>query len=45
MNVRWMCRRDVRQLAWMLLVPALALRFLVPPAFMPGPDAGHGLPR
>ena len=43
MNVRWMCRRDVRQLVWLLLVPALALRLLVPPGFMPGTNAGHGL--
>ena len=43
MNVRWMRRREVRQLVWLLLVPALALRFMVPPGFMPGTNAGHGL--
>ena len=36
-------RRNLRQLVWLLLVPALALRLLVPPGFMPGTDAGHGL--
>ena len=39
----WMHRRSVRQLVWLLLVPALALRVLVPPGFMPGSGDGHGL--
>ena len=43
MSVRWIRRRGLRQLVWLLLVPALALRLLVPPGFMPGTDAGHGL--
>lgn len=36
-------RRHLRQLVWLLLVPALALRLLVPPGFMPGTEPGHGL--
>lgn len=36
-------RRNVARLVWLLLVPALALRFMVPPGFMPGTDEGHGL--
>lgn len=42
MNVASMRRRDVRQLVWLLLVPALAVRVLVPQGFMPGTTAGHG---
>ena len=43
MNLGVLRRRGLRQLVWLLLVPALALRLLVPPGFMPGTDAGHGL--
>jgi len=42
-RTNWTRRRTVRQLTWLLLVPALALRALVPPGFMPGTSDGHHL--
>jgi len=39
MQVRWLQERKTRLLVGLLLVPALALRALVPPGFMPGTGA------
>jgi len=40
MQARWLQNRKTRLLVGLLLVPALALRVLVPPGFMPGTGAG-----
>lgn len=42
MHIRWTQRRKVRLLVWLLLLPALACRIVVPPGFMPGTSTGHG---
>ncbi len=43
MQARWLQNRKTRLLAGLLLVPARALRALVPPGFMPGAGAGEAL--
>jgi hypothetical protein len=43
MSTHWMHKRSTRRLVWLLLTPALALRLLMPPGFMPGSGEGHGL--
>jgi hypothetical protein len=40
MQARWLRNRKTRLLVGLLLVPALALRVLVPQGFMPGTGAG-----
>ena len=40
MHIRCIQNRSTRLLVGLLLVPALALRVLVPPGFMPGTGAG-----
>jgi hypothetical protein len=42
MQARWLQNRKTRLLVGLLLVPALALRALVPPGFMPGTGGGDG---
>jgi len=41
MDAAWPRRRRTRLWVVLLLLPALAGRFLVPPGFMPGSSAGH----
>lgn len=41
MDIRWTQRRTVRRLVWLLLLPALACRIVMPSGFMPGSGAGH----
>lgn len=40
MHIRWFRKRSTRLLVGLVLLPALAIRVLVPPGFMPGTDAG-----
>lgn len=40
MHIRWIQKRSARLLVGLFLLPALAIRVLVPPGFMPGTGAG-----